>query len=78
MNTIRTHEEKQRSAYICHTFYWSRNREDAFVNPGGDLANTGLHSSLITQIGDVLATFTDDHASILGANKCTKGKGVLT
>jgi len=48
------------------------------VNAGGDLADTGLHSSLITQIGDVLATFTDDYASIFGANKRTKGEGVLT
>ena len=48
------------------------------MNAGGDLADTGLHASLITEIGDVLATFTDDYASIFGANKCAKGEGVLT
>ena len=44
----------------------------------GDLADTGLHARLITQIGDVLASFADDYAGIFGANKCAKGEGVLT
>jgi len=44
----------------------------------GDLADTSLHASLIAQIGDVLATFTDDYAGVFGANKCAKGEGVLT
>ena len=48
------------------------------MNTRGDLADTSLHTGLITQIGDVLATFTDDYASILGTNKCSKSKGVLT
>ena len=43
----------------------------------GDLADTSLHTGLITEIGDILATFTDDDASIFGADKCTKGEGVL-
>ena len=48
------------------------------MNTGGDLADTSLHTSLITQIGDVLAAFTDDYASILGADKSSESKGVLT
>ena len=44
----------------------------------GDLADTGLHARLITQIGDVLASFADDHAGIFGADKCAKGEGALT
>ena len=47
------------------------------MNAGGDLADTGLHASLITEIGDVLATFTDDYAGIFGADECAKGEGVL-
>ena len=43
----------------------------------GDLADTSLHASLITQIGDILATFTDDYASIFSTNKCTEGEAVL-
>jgi len=46
MNTIRIDEEKQWSVHICHTFYWSGNCEDAFVNAGGDLADTGLHGGV--------------------------------
>ena len=57
--------------------YWTGDGEDTFMDTGGDLADTGLHTSLITQIGDVLATFTNDYTSILGTNKCSKGKGVL-
>ena len=47
------------------------------MDAGGNFADTGLHSSLITKIGDVLATFTDDYAGIFGANKCAKDEGVL-
>lgn len=48
------------------------------MNARGDLADTSLHAGLIAQIGDVLATFTDDYASIFSANKCAKGESVLT
>ena len=48
------------------------------MDAGGDLADTSLHASLIAQIGDILATFTDDYAGIFGAHKCAKGEGVLT
>ena len=48
------------------------------MDTGGDLADTSLHTSLITQIGDVLAAFTDDYAGVFGADKCAKGEGVLT
>jgi hypothetical protein len=48
------------------------------MNTGCDLADTSLHASLITQIGDILATFADDYASIFGANECAKGESVLT
>ena len=44
----------------------------------GDLADPGLHAGLIAEIGDVLATLTNDYAGILGANKCAKGESVLT
>ena len=71
-------KSKRRKTYICHTFYWPGNCEDTFMNARGDLADTSLHAGLITQIGDVLATFADDYASIFGANKCAKGEGVLT
>jgi len=48
------------------------------MNAGGDLANTSLYTSLIAEIGDVLATFTDDYTSIFAANECAKGEDVLT
>ena len=44
----------------------------------GDLADTSLHASLITQIGNILASFADDYAGIFGADKCAKSEGVLT
>jgi hypothetical protein len=47
------------------------------VDARGDLADTGLHASLIAQIGDVLATFTDDYTGIFGADKSAKSEGVL-
>jgi len=48
------------------------------VDARGDLADPGLHTGLIAEIGDVLATFTNDYACILGANECAKGESVLT
>ena len=48
------------------------------MDAGGDLADTGLHTSLITQICDILATFTDYHASIFSTNERAKSEGVLT
>ena len=48
------------------------------MDAGSDLANTSLHTGLITQIGDVLATLANDYAGIFGTNKCAKGEGVLT
>ena len=47
------------------------------MDTGGDLADTSLHASLITQIGDVLASFTNDYPGILSANECAKREGVL-
>ena len=44
----------------------------------GDLADTGLHTGLIAEIGDVLATFANDYAGIFGANERAEGKSVLT
>lgn len=43
-----------------------------------DLADTGLHASLIAQIRDVLSSFTDDYTSIFGTNECAESEGVLT
>ena len=40
--------------------------EDAVVHALDDFADSGLDASLVTEIGDVLSTLSDDNASFLG------------
>ena len=44
----------------------SRDREDAVVHAWDDLADTGSHASLVTQVGHVLPGLANDDASLLG------------
>lgn len=39
-----------------------------------DLAHTSLDASLVTQVGNVLATLTNDHAGLLGRHDSSQGQ----
>lgn len=54
--------------------------EDPVVNTLDNLADASLHTSLVSEISDVLASLANDHTGLLGGNDGTKGKlglGVL-
>lgn len=45
--------------------------EDAVVDTLNNLADTGFHTGLVAQVGDILAAFAYDHTSFLGGNDGT-------
>ncbi len=42
--------------------------EDAIMDALNDLADTGFHTSLVTEVSDVLAAFSNDDTSLLGGD----------
>jgi hypothetical protein len=59
---------------IClgNTFDGSTDGEHPLVNAGNDLADAGFHASLLTKISDILASFSNDYACVLGTDEGTE------
>lgn len=56
----------------------SGHSEDAVVDAGNDLADTGLDASLVAQIGDVLAGLANDDTRLFGRDDRTKSQHCLS
>ena len=48
--------------------------EDTVVNTLNDLGDTGLDASLITEVGNILASLSNDNAGLLGGDNSTEGQ----
>lgn len=52
-------------------------REDAVVDAGNDFADPSTHTSLVAQVGNILASFANDNPSFLGGDNGTEGELLL-
>lgn len=62
---------QDRQAYLCDSLDEARDGEHTFVHAGDDLADAGLDTGLVAQVGDIFASLADDNASVLGADQGT-------
>lgn len=61
-------------AHLCDTLNGSRDGEDSLVDALDDLADPCLDACLVSDVRDILACFTDDDPSFLGADQGAKGE----
>lgn len=53
---------------LSNAIQWTSNSEDAVVDAWDNLADSSSHTSLVTEISDVLASLADDDTGFLGRN----------
>lgn len=56
----------------------SSDGEDTLVDARDDLADASLDTGLVTEIGNIFASLSDDDAGVLGADKSSESEDVLT
>lgn len=64
--------------YLGYTLNSSSDGENTLVYARDDLADAGLDAGLVTEIGNIFASLSDDDAGVLGADKSSESEGVLT
>ena len=64
-------------AYPRDTLNIAADGENTVMDTWDDLADAGLDACLVSEIGDVFATFPNDDAGVLGADKSAEGERLL-
>ena len=65
-------------AYPRDTLNIAADGENTVMDTWDDLADAGLDSSLVAEIGDIFAGLSNNHTGVFGANECAESQDVVS